>query len=417
MTQTTLDLFAVRAFSVGLIPSKDLTRQRRFSFSHAGQDVSATIEPHRYCMWNRDYFGAYIDLDCAHLGDAFLQSPPLTDDIKLTEACIFIDQHGMALMIKRFSVDVPAAGLELAAINDIHFSTGRTSQDDAAFYDAVFGDRVTRQVLSRTDDLWLDYVSPTSEGPDDRTHRDAFFDDLPWRACHFVMGEADAIEMPSVDHFEYAMPLQMNVWWRGQVSRVTDQNGIYAWRAPMPSDGHTLREWTSRLYPFSLPIIQKASADAARTNALSYTARFVSGWQPNKTEVSARNYMARYRLKQSHYHRLRSFLSSTQKVVHDVNLEYYQIEKEGQGLDGDFRTLKAAIDANIAISSERFARSATILALVFTGLSFVTTVTAVITFYLDDKIANTGFKLTALLGSASLGVLAVILLLYIVRRK
>lgn len=418
MTAEKLSLISLRALSLGraLRSSVAVDFSSDAHFTWGDQTIRASLSTLPIKMWNRVDHLLWIDIDDAAYRAEFCADLHSAHGILLTRVGLLIDQTGTAILFAAYECDAADAARDLAAVNDLHFNTGRTSERDGDFYEALLSSFAVQKYTRATSAAPLDYVPRTADTARHARDRARFFDDVPWRACHFI-GPADVVgRLPQQDQFDFDAPMPGRDWVRAQVTRVTDKNGIYTWQPDKTAAPLGFEDWVQVLYPVSLPLMSKAIYDSARTNALAYTSRFVEAHQTSAFEQEAQSFIASTRLRFAHYARLRSFLSSTQKVLHDVNVDYYQLADERDGMTLDFGTLSQIIDSNRAASSERFTRMATWIALIFTGLSFVSTVIAVVTFYLDPNAGEAGDKLAILLAGGSVGLCAV-LALYILGRR
>lgn len=406
-------LVGVRAVSLGLSPRPQSYHglPRTAELRVEGARIPVRLDVLDYVMWTRTERALRVTFDPAAFGGTYYADLGPSHGLTLDHAALVLVGAGMGLFVQAFTVAGGYRGAGDVRLNDLAFQTGRTHASDARLYGAIAEMLTGLRLVRASAEFELDFVSSHDDPVRADAERAAFFEDKAWRATHFHMAPDDAATQ---DRESYDTPMPRDGWDRLEVTRLSRNLGLYAWTQ---IDGEMSADRLLRhLIPFSIPLMTKSLYEAARSNCLALSTRFITLPRPGYGERQALSFIARTKVRLSHFLLLRSFLSPSQKVLHDRNWQYYELEAERTRLQEDIDTLRTAVEARRIEASERFSRRATALALTFTALSFVSTVTATTQFFLDPDIADRSLKMSVVIASLACAVLALAGVLLIRRR-
>lgn len=384
--------------------------------------------------------------------DSALRTHPLVD---IPYTCLALDfsGHGFAEFQSRHARLTSVPGISLIAVNAVLHDTGVfkliyhfEGPPEMAHWDEATLSEANTQIIQATESegpiyrkirdvlLACDVIEDHGLLPLDvysKTDPNAAFDHdvywSAWHSTHYVHGP----DAPLPAHWtSSATPWLSGTIHIPMLDRSVDfQNrqmspsiGRFEWAVDFNAD---FDDWDVRsavrwaLDIATTPMDERMVADVSHRATLALAGDLEQFLKRNKSRTlgGVLDFLVAIR---SRHEALRRVLTTIPPLFRDIvrrGHTYYEVAERRALVREDAETLKLAVEAETKRSEERFTKTVNIIALVFTGLSFVSTITALVDYYdYQRAIFDDRARLQVLFWSLLPGVLAAILLLHNTRR-
>lgn len=243
-----------------------------------------------------------------------------------------------------------------------------------------------------------------------------------WHGAHYWYDHADAPPQPG----EGAM---VRGDLRGLITavpvafafqRLTLHSGRFAWtvRGDLPPAG----VMTDMIDVATVAMDKRLILDRGRSNAATISgaiSRYLTMGKGNRLSDLLK-YVVEHRNRISLAHRATQSVDPVFRIISKDLTHYYAVAEQSVETEKDFANLQLAISASVQDAAERFSRVVSVVALLFTALSFVTTGIAVADFINNPKALPWTYeqsRLAVLILSLVPGGMGLVIALYFSRRR
>ncbi len=414
-------IVSMRAVDLGYVGLELKTyRAGPAQFEIVGQALDINVAPKSYDLFGYPKPEICMTIDADQYQRSFLGTRhTIPEWLLVRDVWASIGEFGVLRILTAFELapDAPVATMDdLISLSHI---VGQTSPNDVLLYRAV-ARWLEANVSYQSGPLWPLNLVPSPQ--DDANlnewtqHQSLMCEEMAWRSTHILddtnrwAGLVSGKQAKTCGFNHYADDQLARV----SVSKLQPLNAIYLWDTP----NRTMDQIYDALMVFSLPQVQRTMLEFDRQNAASLALRTSNFGTPALASGEVLKYISETGVYLARVPRYRSFFPNDVKEWFDANMVYYRVDEETSGLQRDIANLRTAQSARNERRSSRFNRSVTFIGLLFTSLSFISTVTAVSQFYYGDSSALDPFEKTMLLGlSLSFGLIALLWLFLSTRRR
>ena len=414
-------IVSMRAVDLGYVGLELKTyRAGPAQFEIVGEALDINVAPKSYDLFGYPKPEICMTIDADQYQRSFLGTRhTIPEWLLVRDVWASIGEFGVLRILTAFELapDAPVATMDdLISLSHI---VGQTSPNDVLLYRAV-ACWLEANVSYQSGPLWPLNLVPSPQ--DDANlnewtqHQSLMCEEMAWRSTHIL---DDTNRWASLVSGKQAKTCGFNHYADDQLARVSVSklqplNAIYLWDTP----NRTMDQIYDALMVFSLPQVQRTMLEFDRQNAASLALRTSNFGTPALASGEVLKYISETGVYLARVPRYRSFFPNDVKEWFDANMVYYRVDEETSGLQRDIANLRTAQSARNERRSSRFNRSVTFIGLLFTSLSFISTVTAVSQFYYGDSSALDPFEKTMLLGlSLSFGLIALLWLFLSTRRR